>query len=83
MYKVLKVCLCPSQDVIYFRPGIVITYFMPCGSHLFLELFAYAKQANTHINIHHDLKDVKLWQVRIPPPSLFLKQLNLMSMNFL
>jgi len=41
---------------------------MPCGSHLFLELFAYAKQANTHINIHHDLKDVKLWQVRRPPP---------------
>jgi len=63
MYKVLKVCLCPSQDAIYFRPGIVITYFMPCGSHLFLELFAYAKQANTHINIHHDLKDVKLWQI--------------------
>jgi CCR4-NOT transcription complex subunit 6 len=22
-------------------------------------------QANTHINIHHDLKDVKLWQVQI------------------
>jgi hypothetical protein len=69
---------------------------MPRGSHLFLELFAYAKQANTHINIHHDLKDVKLWQVRIMPAPQkrahactyfdiisFLKQMNLMSMKLL
>lgn len=42
--------------------SLVIAFLVPWGSHLFLNLFVF--QANTHINVHQDLKDVKLWQVR-------------------
>jgi hypothetical protein len=35
---------------------------MAYGNHIFI---AFGLQANTHVNVHHELKDVKLWQVTI------------------
>ena len=35
---------------------------MANGNHIFI---AFGLQANTHVNVHQDLKDVKLWQVTL------------------
>lgn len=35
---------------------------MAYGNHIFI---AFGLQANTHVNVHQDLKDVKLWQVTL------------------
>lgn len=35
---------------------------MAYGNHIFI---AFGLQANTHVNVHQELKDVKLWQVTL------------------